>query len=67
MAVWKLLLARLADSTQHETIASETVAGLPHRWEDIVIAESDLRRTNGLWGTTFRRLPRRAPKSPLRL
>ena len=59
------LLARLADSTQHETIASETVAGLPHRWEDIVISAVGSSQNEWVVGRNVQEIAEMRSKKPV--
>jgi dihydroorotase/N-acyl-D-amino-acid deacylase len=50
------LLARLADVEQRERIASETIAGLPHRWEDIVISAVGSSRNESVVGKNIQEI-----------
>jgi dihydroorotase/N-acyl-D-amino-acid deacylase len=59
------LLARLVDSTQREKIASETIAGLPHRWEDVVISAVGSSRNEAVVGRNVQEIAEMRSKEPV--
>src|SRR6185437_14431687 len=59
------LLARLADTTQRERIANETIAGLPHRWEDVVISAVGSSRNEGVVGRNVQHIAEMRSNEPV--
>ena len=59
------LLARLADTAQRESIASETIAGLPHRWEDVVISAVGSSRNEAVVGRNVQQIAEMRSNEPV--
>ena len=59
------LLARLADRLQREKIARETIEGLPHRWEDVVISAVGSARNEPVVGRSVQEIAETRSEEPV--